>query len=95
MSVLVISPVTLPLMPITATCVHAALSCIHVKAALLTVLLLADGGIHYDHWTGPDGWHGEDRYQGTTHDWDAYGPNGQHRHCHTYKVGEPTYTTCR
>jgi hypothetical protein len=67
---------------------------------LLVLLVLAalahadQGGIHYDHWQSTDGWHGETRTQGTTTDWDAYGPKGEQKHCHRYYVGDVAYTTC-
>jgi hypothetical protein len=41
------------------------------------------------------GAHASDRptgYDAMT-DWDAYGPNGQQKHCHRYYVGDTTYTT--
>jgi hypothetical protein len=70
---------------------------------LFVLLLLAalahaqpsDGRFHYEHWQGPDGWHGETRSQGSTTDWDSYGPNGQARHCHRYFAGDTPYTNCR
>jgi hypothetical protein len=50
---------------------------------------------HYQHFQGLGGWHGETRSQGTTSDFDAYGPGGQHRHCHRYYVGDQPITTCQ
>jgi hypothetical protein len=53
-----------------------------------------NGGIHYDHWQDTNGWHGQTRTQGTTTDWDAYGPHGEQKHCHRYFVGDQAYTNC-
>jgi hypothetical protein len=53
-----------------------------------------DQGIHYDHWQDTYGRHGETRTQGSTTDWDAYGPRGEQKHCHRYYVGDTTYTNC-
>lgn len=68
-----------------------------VLFVLFTALLLAavHGQPAYEHWQGPDGWHGQVRQEGRTADWDAYGPRGEQRHCHRYFVGDQSYTTCR
>lgn len=51
--------------------------------------------MQYQHWQGPNGWRGEQRQQGTTQDWTAYGPKGEQRSCHSYMVGDQRYTNCR
>jgi hypothetical protein len=63
---------------------------------LIAALAHADNsGSHYEHWNDTNGWHGETRQQGSTTDWDAYGPRGEQKHCHRYYVGDTGYTTCR
>jgi hypothetical protein len=68
---------------------------------LILLLLIAlaahadNTGFRYEHWTDTNGWHGETRTEGRTTDWDAYGPQGQQKHCHRYYVGDTGYTTCR
>src|SRR5215469_13765077 len=63
---------------------------------LLAAMAHADNGIRYDHWQDTtSGWHGQTRTQGTTVDWDAYGPNGQQKHCHRHIVDDTAYPTCR
>jgi hypothetical protein len=63
--------------------------------AFLLLALAAHAQPHYDHWQSTDGWHGQTRTEGTTTDFDAYGPHGEQRHCHSYFVGDQRYTTCR
>jgi hypothetical protein len=63
---------------------------------LLLLAALAHGQQRYEHWQDiTSGWHGQTRTEGSTTDWDAYGPDGQQKHCHRYYVGDQPYTTCR
>jgi hypothetical protein len=65
-----------------------------VLLVLLLLAALAHGQQRYEHWQSTDGWHGQTRTEGSTTDWDAYGPRGEQKHCHRYFVGNVAYTTC-
>ena len=68
-----------------------------LMTAIIVLMLLANvafSQIRYEHWSGPNGSHGEHRSQGTTHDWVDYGPRGERRSCHQYRVGDQPITSC-
>jgi hypothetical protein len=67
-----------------------------IVLGLLLGSALAHGQPRYEHWQDSrTGWQGQARTQEGTTDWDAYGPNGQQRHCHEYTSGNDRHMTCR
>jgi hypothetical protein len=67
-----------------------------VALGLLLGSAMARGQPRYEHWQDSrTGAHGQARTEGTTSDWDSYGPRGEQRHCHSYVSGNDRHTTCR
>jgi hypothetical protein len=65
-----------------------------VLAGILIAASAHAQGIHYDHWTSTDGWHGETMTQGDRIETRDYGPHGERHTCRSYMVGTQRDTSC-